>query len=386
MLKLLTYSRSKIKKEADSYKCGVDQSSREYEIRMTSWLDLLYCSQIQKCRESSPIERHFWASEKVTVFGVFLRQIRLKQKNCVGEQCNANIGVALFTRKQMAEELAFGWSDRTTAYACLAFASYVAKLCSSSATSLSVGLSSPLTIKHLLATSATASTTFPFPAASSFTLPSNISSNLPAATPSPNLFPNSPFSTDTGNSPVNSSAITTPKPYTSPFSTVFPKNLLKSGSKYPSLSFVILRNVKQPTIIKSRSKIGHLGHHPLVQQYILRFHPAMELRIGDGGVEASQGLCRHRRDSQPIFPRQGAIEFVDVVVQRAVGHILVDHHGERRFVAAGTEDADDVLIGWMLGETDQLAYELIDMVLTKEDPFLDSNDGMMMGVVGGGWE
>ncbi|KAH0467673.1 hypothetical protein IEQ34_002706 [Dendrobium chrysotoxum] len=38
-----------------------------------------------------------------------------------GEQCDANIDVALFTRKQIAEDLAFRWSDRTTPYACLAF-------------------------------------------------------------------------------------------------------------------------------------------------------------------------------------------------------------------------------------------------------------------------
>ncbi|KAI0524209.1 hypothetical protein KFK09_003573 [Dendrobium nobile] len=48
------------------------------------------------------------------LFGAFLRQIRLRQKNCVDEQCNINIGVALFTHRQIVDDLAFGWSDRTT--------------------------------------------------------------------------------------------------------------------------------------------------------------------------------------------------------------------------------------------------------------------------------
>ncbi|KAL0917317.1 hypothetical protein M5K25_012372 [Dendrobium thyrsiflorum] len=71
------------------------------------------------------------------------------KKNSVGEQCNANIGVALFTRKQMAEELAFGWSDRTPAYACLAFG------CRCSNTNPSPSLSSIKTISIFQALAAT---------------------------------------------------------------------------------------------------------------------------------------------------------------------------------------------------------------------------------------
>ncbi|KAH0470510.1 hypothetical protein IEQ34_000233 [Dendrobium chrysotoxum] len=70
--------------------------------------------------------------------------------------------------------------------------------------------------------------------------------------PLPNPFPKQlsqlPFFLDNANSPINNSAITIPKLYTSRFSSeVTPQLIKKSGSRYPSLPSIILDAVKRFT-------------------------------------------------------------------------------------------------------------------------------------------